>query len=512
MTVLSHEYWMRRYGGDRGVIGQSIVTPGNATGQIVGVLAPDAQLLFAARNNIEKSPDLWIASRQDFSQGTRTAGVLRVIGRLTPNVSVAQAQAQMDKLASDLREAHQVKKNAGVHIAVVPMHESLVSDVRLSILALMGAVVFVLLIACANVANLMMTQAARRERELAVKTALGAGRGTLVRQILAESLLLALVGSLVGLGLARAGIAALQRIGPQDLPRLAYVSIDLTVLGFCIGMALLSVLLFGLLPALRASRSTVVDVLRQSGRVAGLGSGRLRSGLVVVEVALSFVLLVGAGLMLRSLVALTRVEPGYQPEGVLTLLVSNIRANSLEARGEFTRRMREEIGRLPDVRGVSAASPLPLDGRVANIPWGTEAAASDPTAFRQATSYVVMPGYFETMQATVIEGRTFTETDNHPDLRVIMIDQLLAARAFPGESAVGKRLLIRLQGNAPVPHEVIGVVKHQRHDSLASDGREGLFFLDAQRGFGAANRWAIRTSRDPMQIADSVRQAIARLD
>ena len=226
MTILSHEYWVRRYGGDRAVIGQSIVTPGNATGQIVGVLAPGAELLFPPRNNIEKTPDFWIASRQDFAQASRTAGQVRVIGRLKPGVTIAQAQQQMDKLAADLRETYPVKKNAGVHINVVPMHESLVSDVRLSILALMGAVVFVLLIACANVANLMMTQAARRERELAVKTALGAGRATLVRQILAESLLLALAGSLVGLGLARVGIAALQRIGPQDLPRLAGVSID----------------------------------------------------------------------------------------------------------------------------------------------------------------------------------------------------------------------------------------------------------------------------------------------
>ncbi|HET9371329.1 MAG TPA: ABC transporter permease, partial [Vicinamibacterales bacterium] len=419
MTILSHEYWVRRYGGDRAVIGQSIVTPGNATGQIVGVLAPGAELLFPPRNNIEKTPDFWIASRQDFAQASRTAGQVRVIGRLKPGVTIAQAQQQMDKLAADLRETYPVKKNAGVHINVVPMHESLVSDVRLSILALMGAVVFVLLIACANVANLMMTQAARRERELAVKTALGAGRATLVRQILAESLLLALAGSLVGLGLARVGIAALQRIGPQDLPRLAGVSIDVSVLGFCVGMALLSVLLFGLLPALRASRSTIVDVLRQSGRVAGLSSGRLRSGLVIAEVALSFVLLVGAGLMLRSLVALTRVDPGYDPNGVLTFLVTNIRGN-VEARGEFTRRMREELARLPGVQGASAASPVPLDGRVANIPWGTEAAAADPTAFRQAVSYVVMPGYFEAMKSPAIDGRTFTEDDNSPDRQVII--------------------------------------------------------------------------------------------
>ena len=227
--------------------------------------------------------------------GTRTAGVVRVIGRMKPNVTVPQLQTQMDALATDLRAAHVVKRNAGVYINVVAMHDTLVSDVKVSILALMGAVIFVLLIACANLANLTMTQSARRERDLAVRAALGAGRGALVRQMLIESLVLAVVGAAAGLALARLGIVVLQEIGPANLPRLQDVAIDLRVLGFTAAAAILSAILFGLLPAFRASRLDVTSVLRRTGRVAGLGHGQLRNGLVVVEVALTFVLLIGSG-------------------------------------------------------------------------------------------------------------------------------------------------------------------------------------------------------------------------
>jgi putative ABC transport system permease protein len=447
-----------------------------------------------------------------FTNGNRTQGSLRVIGRLAPGVTVAQAQAQMEGLAAELRETYPVKKNAGVYINVVPMHDTLVSDVRPAILALMGAVIFVLLIACANVANLLIAQAARRERDLAVRAALGASRGALVGQQLAESLLLAGFGAAGGVGLAQIGIGVLKQIGPATLPRLQSVEIDLRVLAFTAGMALLSALIFGLVPALRASRPDVVDVLRRTGRTAGLGAGRLRSGLVVVEVALSFVLLVGSGLMLRSMIALQRVNPGYDPRGVLTFLMPNIFVPQTEARAEFVRRMRAELAVLPGVESVAAANPLPLDGGTANMPWGTEAAASDPTQFQQATTHVVLPGYFETMRAPVLEGRTFRDDDNRPESNAVVIDHLLAAKAFPGQPATGRRLLLRLGGNEPTPFEVIGVVAHERHATLAADGREALFFTDGQRGFSVANRWVLRTSVDPASLSDAVKATVARIN
>ncbi len=510
-VVLSHEFWMRHYGGDVTAVGRSIDL-GGATATIVGVVEPGAQLLFPPRTNVERAPDLWFASRVDFANGTRTAGVMRVIARLKPGATIGQAQAQMDGLATDLRAQFAVKKNAGVYINVVSMQDSLVSDVRTSILALMGAVVFVFLIACANVANLLLTQVARRQRDLAVRAALGASRASLIRQVLGEGLLLASMGSALGLGLARAGIYALQRIGPADLPRLQTVTIDVTVLAFGVAAAIAAACLFGVLPAFRASRPDLVDILRRSGRAAGLAAGRVGGGLVVVEVALSFVLLVGSGLLLRSLIALEHVDPGFDPKGVLTFFMPNLRAQTADARSAAVQQIRERILAMPGVQGVAAASPLPLDGRVTNMPWGTEAAASDPTAFQQASVHTVQPGYFETMRARVIEGRTFQATDNVPTSTVVVIDDLLAAKAFGGQPAVGRKLLLRLTGQSAIPFDVIGVVKHERHASLAEDGREAVFFADGQRGFGTANRWIVRTSQDPMSLAQAVKDAVAHVD
>jgi putative ABC transport system permease protein len=510
-TILSHEYWQRRFGGDTAVIGRRLDLNG-AQADVVGVLAPGAEVLYPPRNNVERAPDLWIAGRVNFATGTRTAGSLRVIGRMKPSVTVAQLQAQMDGLATELRNTYPVKKNAGVHITIVPMHAALVSDVRSAILTLMGAVTFVLLIACANVANLLIAQAGRRERDLAVRTALGAGRGGLVRQMLAESLLLAAVGAAGGIILAQLGIKLLQQIGPVTLPRLQSVAIDVRVLAFTALAALMCAALFGILPALRASRPNVVDVLRRTGRTFGLGAGRLRSGLVIVEVALSFVLLVGSGLMLRSMIALQHVNPGYDPDGILTFLMTNLRAQSPQERDTVVERLRAEIAALPGVTGVAGASPLPLDGGTTNMPYGTEAAASDPSAFQQAATHVVQLGYFETMRAPVLEGRSFRKEDNSPDAAVVIVDKILASRAFPGQPAVGKRLLLRLGGNAPTPFTIVGVVAHERHASLASDGREALFFPDGRNGFGVANRWVVRTTNDPVSLADDVKAAVARVD
>ena len=303
----------------------------------------------------------------------------------------------------------------------------------------MGAVTFVLLIACANVANLLLIRAAARERELAVRTALGSTRARLVRQLLAESLVLAGAGAIAGVGLAWIGIRLLLALGPENLPRLRHVGIDPAVMTFAVGAALVSAIVFGLVPALRASRPDVMDLLRKSGRTGGLSSGGwLRSGVVTLEVTLSFVLLVGSGLMIRSFVALQRAQPGYETQGILTFLIPNLHLPEAEARQAFMRDLRARLLAMPGVTSATAATPLPLDGRVQNARWGTEEALTDPTRFQQATTYFVMPGYFEAMRTRVIEGRTFSETDNTPDARVIVIDRRLASKAFPGQSAVGR--------------------------------------------------------------------------
>jgi putative ABC transport system permease protein len=463
--------------------------------------------------NVERVPDIWTPLRADFAAGSRINVFLRVIGRLKDDATVASAQREVDALADDLRNRFPIKKTAGVAFRIEPMHEDLVAEVRPAILALMGAVTFVLLIACANVANLLLVRAAAREREFAVRAALGGSRGRLVRQLLTESVVLALAAIVVGIGLAWAGVRVLLTLGPENLPRLGHVSVNPTVIGFAALAGLVSVVVFGLVPAVRASRPDVMDLLRRSGRTGSLASARwVRTAVVTLEVALSFVLLVGSGLMIRSFVALQRAEPGFDPAHVLTFSIPNLRLPTPEARAAFVHDMRERLRALPGVSDVTAANPLPLDGRDANARWGTEEALTDPSKFSQATTHIVQPGYFAAMRTRIIEGREYTDADNRPESRSIIIDRILAGKAFPGQSAVGRTILARVNTNEPQRYEVIGVVDHQRHVNLARDGREAMFIADGYFGHGAANRWAVRTSGDPTAIAAQARALVTELN
>jgi putative ABC transport system permease protein len=450
--------------------------------------------------------------RLDFANSSRNDVFLRVVGRLKQGVTLERAQVQVDGIASDLRQRFPIKQTSGLYFRVEPMHKDLVKDARPAILALMGAVMFLLLIACANVANLVLVRASWRERELAVRAALGAGRWSLIRQMLAESLLIAFGGAVLGLLLARLGIDLLVLIGPADLPRLDSVTINPTVLAFTALASLAAAAMFGVVPALRASRPDVVEALRSSGRTAGLAAGRLlRSGVVIAEVALSFVLLIGSGLMLRSMIALQHVDPGFDSHGVLTFFLAGLRGQGPQ-RAVIIQQLRERLRALPGVQAVTAASPLPLDGGIAYGRWGTEEAVANPGKFHEADFHFVLPGYFEALRTNLIEGRTFTDADNVPGPRLLVIDSDLAAIAFPNQSAVGKRLLVRARTPEPEWFEVIGVVAHQRHTSLARPGHEALFLTDAYMGQGAVARWAVRGSGDPAQLGAAVRQEVARLD
>ena len=511
-VILSHEFWQRRYGGDRSVIGKFIDLGGQRS-QVVGVLEPGVELLFPPSTNIERFPDAFTAMRIDYVNGSRINVFLRVIGRLKPGVTVPQAQAQMDRIAAELRERFPIKKTSDLHIRVEPMQEDLVADVRPSILALMGAVTFVLLIACANVANLLLVRVSRRERELAVRAALGGSRGQLIRQMLTESFVISGVGALLGIGLAWAGIRVLLALAPDTLPRTDTVALDPLVLGFTIVAAVVAAAVFGIVPALRAARPDLMQVLRTSGRTSALGAGAmLRNGVVTAEVALAFILLVGCGLMLRSVIAMQNANPGFDPNGLLTFVVQNPRLNTPEERQVFMQQVRDRLGGLPGVQSVTAAQPMPLDGLVANLRWGTEKAVTDPSAFQQADLHIVLPGYFSTMRTALLAGRDFTSADNRPDANLVIIDRVTAAKAFPGQSPIGKRLFIRVRTAEPEWYEVIGLVEHQRNVTPASDSREAMFFADGYFFHGAANRWAVRTAGDPSALAPAVRAEMARID
>jgi predicted permease len=511
-AILSHEFWQRQFGGRPEIVG-TIVSVGDVRFDVVGVLEPGFELLFPPGINIERLPDVWTPMRINFAEGSRINVFLRVIGRLKPGVSIESAQGEVDAVAADLRSKFPLKQTAGVNFRLEPMHKDLVADVRPAILALMGAVSFVLLIACANVANLLLVRAAARERELAVRAALGSTRGRLIRQLLTESVLLAAAAAAAGVGLAWLGVRVLLTLRPANLPRLERVDVDPVVIAFAVGAALISAVIFGLVPAIRASRPDLMDLLRRSGRTGGLSSGRwLRSGVVVTEVALSFVLLVGSGLMIRSFVALQRADPGYNADGVLTFFIPNPRLPDPAARQAFVRDLKARLQALPGVQAATAASPLPLDGRDGLVRWGTEEALSDQSKFQQATAHVVLPGYFEAMGTRLLEGRTFVDEDNRTTAGPIVIDRILASKAFPGQSAIGRTLLVRLRTQEPERFQVIGVVDHQRHVSPARDGREAVFVPDAYMGAAFANRWAVRTSGDPSALAHTVRGAVAELN
>ncbi len=513
IAILSYGYWQRRYGRDPAILGRSLNNTGNGRSRIVGVLAPGFELLFPPNANVEQFPDVWIANRIGYDAANRNNVSLNLIGRLKPGVSLQTAQTQADVVANDLRRTSVIHATSGWSIRVEKMNRYLVAGVRPTILALLGAVTFLLLIACANVANLLLVRASLRERELSIRTALGASAWRLARQIFTEALLLSILGAAAGLALAWLGLHQLLRIAPANIPRLQSVSLDASVLAFTAFAGLASAVIFGLAPALRAARPDVMQVLRGSGRSEGLaGGGLLRNSVVVLEVSLSFMLLIGSGLMVRSFIALEHIDPGYDSRGLLTFQLLGPQGNTPEQRAAHIREIERRLSTIPGVQSVTAASPFPLTGGVSPIRWGMQEALADPAKFQAADSIFVLPGYFEAMHTPLLEGRLFTEADNAPDRKGIIIDQFLAAKAFPHQSAAGKRILIRVRSPEPEWVEILGVVAHQRATSLAEPGREQIFVPDGLLGHGIVSRWAVRTQGDPARYTGAIRAQLAAFD
>ena len=513
MAILSYEYFQRRYGLNPAILGHAMFTNGQFTQQVIGVLAPRFQLYFPPASNEETAPEVWIANRLGYDAADRNGVSIRAVGILKNHVSLEQAQAAADIVAADGRRNFLIEGTAGYAIRLEPMRRHLVSEVRPAILALMGAVIFLLLIACANVANLLLVRASLRERELAVRAAIGASWWHLARQMLAEAFLLAAIGAVAGLGLAWLGIHELLVIAPANLPRLDTIRIDSVVLAFTALAGLLAAAIFGMASAWRASRPDVMNVLRGTSRNEGLASGGLLRKLVVVaEVTLSFVLLIGSGLMFRSFLELQRIDLGFDPRGLLTLQVLGGGGNTQDQRAAFARQIEERLRAIPGVQGVTASYPFPLSGGFHPIRWGTGEALADASKFQAADDQTVLPGYFEVMHTPLLAGRTFTDADNEPGRNVVLIDQLLADKAFPHQSAVGKRILIRTRTPEPEWVEVIGVVAHQREESLAERGREQVYLADAFLGSGVVQNWAVRVGGVPASYGSEIREAIKGLD
>lgn len=512
-AIISDGLWKRRYGGDPAIVGQTVrFGNGNGRAHIIGVLEPGVELLFPAGVAVERYPDVFTVPRFDFAGANRNNVSLRVFGRLNDGVSVEQAQAQVDQIAAELRQRFPTKETAGLFFRVEQMHPGLVADVQPAIVALMGAVIFVLLVACANVANLLLVRAGAREREFAVRAALGGSRRRLVRQVLVESFVLALAGAVVGLVLAEGGVRVLLAIGPEELPRLDTVSVDWNVALFAGVAAVAAALLFGAVPAIRASRPALMDTLRASGRTTGGGTRWLRDGVVLTEVALSFVLLIGSGLMVRSFVALQTTRPGYDYNNMLTFFAPSGRQRQPEEARAFLDQVTERLKATPGVVDVTGSSSVPLDGFNAFARWGSEDAVADPSKFQQMTAIFIRDNYFTVMRTRMLEGREFTRDDHGQDVRRIIIDDVIARKAFGGQPAVGRRLLARVNSDEAQWYDVVGVVQHQRRVSLAEDGSGSIFFPEGHIGPGAAGRWVLRTSSEPMSVLPAVRGELAELD
>jgi predicted permease len=512
-AIISDGLWKRRYGGDPAIVGQTVrFGNGNGRAHIIGVLEPGVELLFPAGVAVENSPDMFTVPRFDFAGANRNNVSLRVFGRLKNGVSVDQAQAQVDQIAAELRKRFPTKETAGLFFRVEQMHPGLVADVQPAIVALMGAVIFVLLVACANVANLLLVRAGAREREFAVRAALGGSRRRLVRQVLVESFVLALAGAVVGLVMAEGGVRLLLAIGPEELPRLDTVAVDWNVALFAGVAAVAAALLFGAVPAIRASRPALMDTLRASGRTTGGGTRWLRDGVVLTEVALSFVLLIGSGLMVRSFVALQTTRPGYDYNNVLTFFAPSGRQREPEEARAFLDQVAERLQASPGIVDVTGSSSVPLDGFNAFARWGSEDAVADPSRFQQMTAIFIRDNYFTVMRTRMIEGREFNRDDHGQDVRRIIIDDVIARKAFGGQPAVGRRLLARVNSDEAQWYDVVGVVQHQRRVTLAEDGGGSIYFPEGHIGPGAAGRWVLRTSSDPLSVLPAVRGELAKLD
>ena len=514
MAIISYEYFQRQFGSDPGVIGKSLNNGKPFSPRIVGVLAPHFQIYFPPSSDLEPAPEIWVANRLGYDAANRNGVSMRVIARLQPGITIQRAQTAADQVAAEARKNFPIENTAGYAIRVEPMRQHLVSEVRPAILALMGAVIFLLLIACANVANLLLVRASLRQRELAVRSAIGASWWDLCRQILSEALLLAAIGAVAGLAIAWYGIRELLAIAPAHLPRLDTIRIDSSVLLFTIIASLAAAAIFGLTPAWRVARPDVMIVLRGTSRSEGLAKGGVSRKIVVgLEVALAYVLLIGSGLMVRSFLQLQKIDPGYDPHGLLTFQLQSDRfLQKPEERAVGIRQIQDHLQAIPGVQSVTSANPFPLTGGYSPIRWGTQEALADNSKYKAVDPLIVLPGYFETMHTPLLEGRTFTEDDNKPGREYAVVDNILASRAYPGQSVVGKRILIRIQTPEPVWVQIIGVVAHQRGVSLSEPGREQVFLTDAYIGSGATDHWALRAGSNPSKYANDVRAALKAFD
>jgi putative ABC transport system permease protein len=501
-VILSYSLWQRRFGADPSVIGQQL-TLNNQSFSVVGITPPNFQ--FGAQADVTVPIGL---QAERFRLRGRDPGA-DVVARLKPHVSQQQAETDLNLIAARLEQQYP-ESNKNRRVRVVPLHERFVGDVRLPLLILLGAVGLVLLIACANVANLLLVRASARQKEMAVRVALGASRGAIVRQLLTESVLLAALGAALGALLAFWGTSLIAAQLPDGIPRLQEAKVDAPLLVFTLAVSLLTGLLFGLAPALQASRPNLTEGLKEGDRGSSGRRQRLRSVLVVSEVALTLTLLVGAGLLIQSFRRVLTVDPGLDAQNLLTM---QMRINNPDGQqvANFFEQLQQNVRSLPGVKSVAVSDALPF-GRDANHPGFFIEGQPDNKGSGQR--YAVSPNYFQTMGIALLKGRLFTAEDTRDSPQVIVIDEALARQRFPNEDPLGKRL--KETPTSP-SLEIVGVVRHVEPYSLDSQAQVAQFYTSfnqiALQGFTARTiRLLTRTEVEPLGLAPAVRGQIAALN
>jgi putative ABC transport system permease protein len=504
VVILGHGLWQSRFGGDPKTLGQH-VTLNNRAYTVIGIMPPGFKFPDIA--------ELWVPLALTTKSWTRTDHGLGAVARLKQGTSFTQAQAEMDVIARRIEEQNPVT-NEGLGVKVTSLHERLSGDYREALLILMGVVGCVLLVACANVANLLLARASARQKEVAVRAALGASRFRITRQLLTESLLLSAAGGASGLLLATWGLDLVLAAIPVRLPFWMHFNLDLRVLGFTLGVSLLTSLVFGLVPALQASRTDLNETLKEGGRSASAAGRRgLRNLLVVAEVALSLVLLVGAGLMMQSFLHLQQVNSGLNPKDVLTLGVALPGAKySRDQRGEFFRQLMERVRLLPGVEAAGATSTLPLGGGG----WGRSLTVEGfpVLSVGQAPMIqhnVITPGYFRALGIPLLAGRDFTETDAKDAPKVTIIDERLAREYWPNTSPIGKRVRFGPPEDNEPWHTVVGVVGAVRHERLDAETRKSVYLPHLQIPVNGL-ALAVRATANPANLAGAVRAQVNELD
>lgn len=504
VVILSHDLWQRNFGGDAGIVGRKIMIS-NRPRTVVGVMPPGFRF--------PEVSELWVPLALTTKTFTRTDHGLDSIARLKDGITFPQAQAELNNIAARIEEQNPVT-NEGLGVRVTSLHDNLSGDYREALLILLGVVGCVLLVACVNVANLMLARATARQKEFALRAALGAGRWQIIRQLLIESLLLAIVGGALGFALSLWALHLLLTAIPIELPFWMNFGIDLRVLGFTVAITLLTGLIFGAVPALQTSRVDLNDTLKEAGRGSVGVRSRSRSLLVVTEIALSLVLLVGAGLMIQSFLRLRRVNIGLDAKNVLTttLILPSAKYREGEQRAAFFKQLVERVRGLPGVQAASATATLPLSGSN----WGRSLTVEGHPVLSVGQApviqhTVVTPGYFRTMGIALLSGRDFNDADAKGSADVTIIDERLAREYWPNESPIGKRIRFGPPEDNEPWHTVIGVVSSVRHQRMQEETRKSVYLPHLKIPVNGLSLVA-RTSSDPRELVGAVRREVAQMD